>query len=229
MLRYIKRRILKYKEKQIKNDFKTLKIVIQNYELLKPSVWKRIFKCLKKLYEMYPEVKLGILNEIKLKDNEKFISSIKFNSLINEYVNINSFSIIINIDFFNNTKAFIRNKANTNIYIELNDFIEYSIAHEFGHLLDIIYSFKIGYYNKVKIIEKKYVNSFFDNLPFSNKIINQVLSSDEFKIDLSDLSKYAMKSNKEAFAEAVAFGYFNSTNKLSNRILTEFKKWREMC
>ena len=120
MLKYIRKRILKYKEKQIKDNFRTLKIDIQNYELLKPSVWQRIFKCLKKLYEMYPEIELGVLNLIEASNNiedPNKVAFTNFNYFIDDYFYSRKIKIVLNEKYFHNINYFKKTKIYTNINI----------------------------------------------------------------------------------------------------------------
>ena len=228
MLKYIRKRILKYKEKQIKDDFRTLKIEIQNYELLKPSVWKRIFKCLKKLYEMYPEIKLGMLDLIKVqksfqRNNQIAITSFYFEKF--ELVDITRLGILINANFFNDVKTFADVKSSTYINISLNDFVEWVISHEFGHVLDIHYSILLEKLNKCRFVEIKTAEKILNNLIFSNEIIKTIQEDKTF--NAREMSRYATKNHSETFAEAIAFGYFNSDNESSKKVLEEFQKRRE--
>lgn len=230
MLKYIRKRILKYKEKQIKDNFRALKIEIQNYELLKPSVWQRIFKCLKKLYEMYPEIELGVLNLIDTRNdlnNKVAITNFYFENL--GYVDTRQIKMTLNAKFFNDVNEFFDAKVSTKENLRLNDFVEWTIAHEFGHLIDIVYHAKFNYTN-IRFIEYNKVENFIDNMFLSKMIISNIFknnSSRYIKNELLKMSDYATKSNKEAFAEAIAFGYFNSKNKVANIILNEFEKIRK--
>ena len=122
-------------------------------------------------------------------------------------------------------------KAATNIDITLEDYIEFSICHEFGHILDIYFSLRNGFLGFRENVSENEIIDFLNTIPLSNKLIEQAIDIYNNRIGkshketlLSEKMGYtASKDNAEAFAESIAFNYFTKSNLLTNYIIEEYR------
>lgn len=130
------------------------------------------------------------------------------------------------------TNNFKIKKAATNIDIALEDYIEFSICHEFGHILDIYFSLRYDSLGFRENVPENEIIDFLNTIPLSNKLVEQAIIAYINNIGkshketlLSEKMGYtASKDNTEAFAESIAFHYFTKNNLISNYIIEEYRR-----
>lgn len=220
-------RLLKSREyDELRHAFEEIKITIKNIEELKPEIWKRIYFCMRKLYQIHTKFPVGYINGIDVKQNMRSIACVKFPQEGGE-IDTSHVCMSLNKSFYKNIENFRSKKCATLIDIDIDDFIEFSICHEFGHVIDIYYSIKFG-----STVNLDNVNYFFEKIPFSSDIINTVFK-DMYpdkkylcveSILSEEMGETASRNYMEAFAEAVAFNYFGKNNIISESIIKKYKE-----
>lgn len=216
---------------EIVRKFGELGIEIEDINEVNITVWKRIYLCIDNLYRNYPELPKGFFNRLNFKEENSIACTafcLKENNLYdttNVFVSLNKF-------YFLDTNNFKIKKAATNIDIALEDYIEFSICHEFGHILDIYFSLRYDSLGFRENVPENEIIDFLNTIPLSNKLVEQAIIAYINNIGkshketlLSEKMGYtASKDNAEAFAESIAFHYFTKNNLITNYIIEEYRR-----
>ncbi len=232
---FINKKILDDQYLKIKEDFKELGIDVKELYLLKETLWKQMLTCLKKMLEEFPEVK-GIVKEINFEKTKNGIAEVHFFQLDKklhyekaQYFDITQgLCISFNKHYFLDSNTFATKMKLENLPIDSG--YVYATAHEFGHVVDIVWSMKSYKFKHPEAVTRKEVANFLYNALSSQHIIENIIWSlfpkkNRNQISINDkLSEFMHTS--EAFAEAFAYKYCGIENTTTRLILEHYKNER---
>jgi hypothetical protein len=238
--------IFKIKEKEdIRTDFYKLGIEIEAMNRLPLRSWRRICNTLSDLFKMYPEVPKGFLKKIIAGSGKNIPryacvrpSSINMDPRNGDYLGV---VMVLNQHKFKGETLFNVKVEKHNLIIPYD--IELAIAHEFGHIIELLMHFKKhNWFEKTYISDKEY-KSFVEEMTDVTAICKPIIARNRYSenIDLLHLDEdalhsyicdylgsYASKDYSEAFAEAVAQNYGKVTNVFADQIIESYHNYYEI-
>lgn len=231
-----------HKEEKIKKKFQDIGIKLKEFKKIPKKEWESIYKIIKCLMELYPEIPTGFLNEIIIVscENEPKYACTKPNNIC--YAEKNS---KLGINLYLNEHIFKASEKLFSLSVDSFDLIfpytkEMVIAHEYAHIIEFFMCFKRReLLNKTVIKENEYFDIMSDTYdmerickPIMLKYLEKanIISKDVIVYSFIGefLGSYASKSYSEAFAEAMAQVYGNINNPLALEIIEEYKTYRQI-
>ena len=228
---------------EIVRKFGELGINITDCLKLELEVLEKIYVAIVSLYKKYPEIPVGYIEELNLQKIKEGIADTHFFSTskrvhydkASHYNTNRGLCISLNKEYFVDISKFAIKMELVNLSIDC--VYEYAIAHEFGHCIDILMAKECGFLKQSDALERKEVSYFLNNLPVSYNIVSEIIYNKFPKRNRSYISvggelsnlmgETASMNEGEAFAEAVAFDYFNLDNSTAKEILDNYHIWLE--
>lgn len=219
---------------EIVRKFGELGIRIQDIETLEVNVWEIIYKSLVSLYKKYTEVSVGFIQEINFNKVSNGAAMTYFPLVRpNHYDTTSGVFIALNKHYFLNVEKFKNILYKTGLPYDAG--YEFTIAHEFGHIIEFHYCVKNKLIPFGTNIPEDDILMFIKNLPISKEIVSEEIVSLYPKRNPRNISIEGVLSELidsvasvdagEAFAEAIAFNYFSIDNILVNNIIEHYKNY----